>query len=368
VQYCLYTHDDRDDLSIPAIQDEELVPLFLAGAQRRTGSDSESPSSRGDAVRLLRAEPIGLVLSTAGHDRAAVEDARLGAHAEVLGVPFAGQPLRVTELALDKVITRRVLQDAGLAVADGRVIDSRAALEQFTRRHHAVICKPIDGISGRGQFIASTGTDVPAIAQPMLAEEFLDGIEVSVDVFSHRGRHLVMPPIYKGPTSRTALHARQKLRVCPISWDDQLSTTSVQTAQQVAGAVGSDGWLNIDLVVRDSRAIVLEVNARYSGTTRLSAWSTGVNPYRTAIRAALGRPIARGVVEAVSTVVEVPLRRRVGSVDERDVSVAYSSNTGRFIGSATIKLDEHRRVPDAARTVVSAGGSSDFLAELHELV
>lgn len=368
MQYCLYTHDDRGDLSIPAIHDEQLEPLFLGGAQRQTASDPESSSSGCDAVRLLRAEPIGLVLSTAGHDRTAVEDARLGAHAEMLGVPFAGQPLRVTEMALDKVVTRRVLQNAGLAVADGRVVDSRAALERFLRRHDTIICKPIDGISGRGQFIATTETGVPAIAQPMLAEEFLDGVEVSVDVFSDRGRHVIMPPVYKGPTSTTVLHARQKLRICPISWDDQLSTTSMQTAQQVAEAVGSDGWLNIDLVVVEDRATVLEINARYSGTTRMSAWCADMNPYRTSIRAALGRPISLGVVEAVSTVIEVPLRRRVGSVDVGDVSVAYSSNIGRFIGSATIRLDQDRRVPDGAQNILAAGGSSDFLKSLDELL
>ena len=70
----------------------------------------------------------------------------------------------------------------------------------------------------------------------------------------------------------------------------------------------------------------------------------------------------------MSTVIEAPLRRRVGSGSRRDISIAYSTNTGTFVGSATIRLDDDERVPAAAQKVLSEGGSTDFLQALSDLL
>lgn len=370
-KFVLYTRDDRSDMIVAAIESRGLHPVLI---QKSAGTDypsqhiyrSERISYLTTVAAALRAGNIVAVLGTAGYDKSAVLDSEVGRLAAEAGIAFSGQGLATTELAMDKGRTRSRFLDMGISTPRGTVVTNEDELTAFRAKLRGpVIVKPLQGISGRGQFTLLPGQLTPIVETPHVAEEFVFGLEVSLDVFSHERGHLVMPPLVKGHTSLEVGHAREKLRYASWNMDqrDELRALAVE----VSRAVGSSGWINIDLIVdQGGRVVVLEVNARYSGTTRLSWLSTGINPYEIALGSALGDSIRSGELPVTRLAFEFPIRSSTPQPLPGGLSIHYSSFSPKFIGTVTgiLPTDPGRR--NALRRTVRQLGAAEFLAEYEE--
>ncbi|KIZ14375.1 ATP-grasp domain-containing protein [Streptomyces natalensis] len=139
-------------------------------------------------------QPLARVLSL-------TERGLLPAAAAAGGLGLPGNSLHTVRLLQDKRRMRGLLADRGLSPVRSRSLSSPAGLADFCREVGGpVILKPAGGSSSRAvgrvdgprdadaawrRFTAAGGTDP-------VAEEFLDGPEISVEGFSHQGRHTIV--------------------------------------------------------------------------------------------------------------------------------------------------------------------------------
>ncbi|MCX5398291.1 acetyl-CoA carboxylase biotin carboxylase subunit family protein [Streptomyces sp. NBC_00102] len=116
---------------------------------------------------------------------------------DALGLPGVGATTART--LKDKALTRAALDRHGLSPVRHRVVRSAEEAEEFQRSLGApLVLKPVDGAASRHIHRAEDAVETAKAFREMtaagfseaLAEEYLDGPVISVESFSHAGRHL----------------------------------------------------------------------------------------------------------------------------------------------------------------------------------
>ncbi|MGI9276102.1 MAG: D-alanine--D-alanine ligase family protein [Endozoicomonas sp.] len=134
------------------------------------------------------------------------EDGRLQGLLDIMGVPYVGSGTLASACALNKVVTKRILQSAGIPLARDRVVHreedlGKAAAECIERLGEKVIIKPFAQGSGIGIQFAYGCEDLrEKLAQglqldsQLLIEEFIHGREITAGVLD-LGETEVLPVI-----------------------------------------------------------------------------------------------------------------------------------------------------------------------------
>ena len=122
------------------------------------------------------------------------EDGRLQGLLDIMDVPYVGSGTLASACALNKLVTKRILQNAGIPLARDRVVEreedlAKAAEECIERLGKKVIIKPFAQGSGIGiQFACGCEDLRDKLAQglqldsQLLVEEFIHGREITAGV------------------------------------------------------------------------------------------------------------------------------------------------------------------------------------------
>jgi biotin carboxylase len=173
----------------------EPAPPVAAEADATVAADLADTDTLYAALAPLHAgHPFGRVLSLTEHGLLPA-----AAVAERLGVP--GNSLRTIALLQDKQSMRELLNARGIGPVRSAAPRSAADLAEFCRTTCGpVILKPAAGTASQAVFRVpgpQAAADVwqafeAAGGTQPVAEEYLDGPEVSVETFSHDGKHTVL--------------------------------------------------------------------------------------------------------------------------------------------------------------------------------
>jgi len=219
-----------------------------------------------EALRPLHEKrPFDRVLTTtepAGESTGYVVDA--------LGLPGVTQ---ATARALkDKAIMRRLLAERGLSPVRYQVLNSAAeAAAFFEAVGGRIVIKPMDGAASLHINDVSTA-DEAALAwrkldkaglSPSLGEEFLDGPVVSVDSFSHAGRHL--------PIGYSEYQMNERFVEWEVSTPSRVAAPHLHALRgmtaKLLDAVGlTEGPSHSEFVLTADGPRVLESHARLAGS------------------------------------------------------------------------------------------------------
>ncbi|MFE9173237.1 ATP-grasp domain-containing protein [Streptomyces kebangsaanensis] len=219
-----------------------------------------------DALKPLHDErPFDRVLTTT---EPAAEST--GFVVDALGLPGVTE---ATARALkDKSLTRRLLDEHGLSPVRYRVVNSADEIEAFrSETGDRIIVKPVDGVASLHIHLVEGAEDAGKAWQALreagvptvIAEEYLDGPVVSVDSFSHEGRHL------------TIGYSEYRMNDRYVEWE--VSTPSRQAlpwlaelrelTPKVLDAVGlTEGPSHSEFVLTEQGPRVLESHARLAGS------------------------------------------------------------------------------------------------------
>jgi hypothetical protein len=213
---------------------------------------------------------------------------------DALGLP--GVTEATATALLDKSLTRTLLAERGLSPVRHRVVRSaEEAAAFFEEIGGSIIIKPIDGVASMNiNYVRSA--DEATLAWKLLstagltsalAEEFLEGPVVSVDSFSHEGRHL------------TIGYSEYRMNDRFVEWE--VSTPSRVAAPYLAqlrdltpkllDAVGlTEGPSHSEFVLTANGPRVLESHARLagSGAPELVRRAFGLNLPRMMLTVPLG--------------------------------------------------------------------------------
>ncbi|MGW8883123.1 ATP-grasp domain-containing protein [Streptomyces sp. NPDC055749] len=247
----------------------------------------------GELLRLLRplhdANPFELVLTTT--ELAAVSVGELNAE---LGLP--GTSPAVSRIIQDKALTRQALDRRGLSPVRHRQITGEAeAVEFLADVGGPIVLKPGKGAGSLHIHKVDNAKDaVDAVREVaafghggVLGEEFLEGPVVSVEAFSHQGRHVVLGI------------CEYQVNEHFVEWEcsvpsDQAAPCLSEIHELTAGvldAVGlTDGPSHSEFVLTPNGPRLLETHNRLSGAgiPEMVNRSTGWDPARLFMTVPLG--------------------------------------------------------------------------------
>ena len=204
------------------------------------------------------------------------EDGTVQGLLDLLDIPYQGSGVLGSALAMDKLLSKRLYQEAGLRVAPFKVVEKGQAIdpERFVRTPgYPLIVKPRHGGSSVGTNIIfepdhlsdavneALGFDTFAIL-----EAYLEGTEITGGVLGNETLQL-LPIVEIAPTSShsffdyTAKYTEGATsEICPAKIGEGLSRQAQVIAEQAHKALCCRGYSRTDMIVHHNDIFVLETN------------------------------------------------------------------------------------------------------------
>ncbi len=286
----------------------------LAAALRGVGAVvHEWDADAGLLERLRTDRPDAVVIALHGGEG---ENGSVQAVLELLDVPFVGTPATACRRAWDKPTVKAELARAGLDTPDWvalphatfRELGARAVLDaRVERLGLPLMLKPDQGGSALGAQVVTEAADLPAAmvsclayADTVLAERFIDGIEVAVSVVEDGTEPRALPPVEVeakgGVYDYTARYTPGATTFhCPARLDDAVLATLQETALAAHRLLGLRDVSRMDAVVDAAgRVQILEVNVS-PGLTDTSLLPTAAAAEGTDLGVLFARLVDRAV-------------------------------------------------------------------------
>jgi D-alanine-D-alanine ligase len=240
----------------------------------------------GDGPELLRRlldDPPDMVFNLAeGQGTSRSREARVPAVLEMLGIPYTGSDPLTLAVTLDKDVARRLVRSHGGIVPRGEVFAPDADLSLVRARPelaYTTIVKPAwEGSSKgiRGKCVVDTPAELAdALAarrdqrQPLLAEEFIAGEELTVGVVGNESPRVVgvlrVVPLRPNPRFVYSLEVKRDYAdnvryECPPKLPAEHLRAVEKAALLAYRALGCRDVSRLDFRLRDGVPYFLEVN------------------------------------------------------------------------------------------------------------
>jgi len=240
-----------------------ILTALLGAGYKAIGIDAGP-----DLPQRLQSEGVEVAF-IALHGRGG-EDGSVQGLLETIGIPYTGSGILASSLALDKVMTKRILLQQGLPTPlfdVYRIGDDLTAVVSRIKTY-PVIAKPAREGSTIGVTIAG---DAAALRQGLtvaagydrqvVIEEFIKGRETTVSVLDG----VALPIIEVVPKSgfydfASKYTAGQTEYLLPAAFDAQVTARMQQIAVDACNAIGCSGAARVDFMVRGDELLCLEVN------------------------------------------------------------------------------------------------------------
>src|SRR5262245_22661569 len=293
----------------------------IAGVLRDLGHKVALLGDGPELLRKLLADPPDLVFNIAeGQGTSRSREARVPAVLEMLGIPYTGSDPLTLAVTLDKDCARRLVRSHGGVVPRGEVFAPDVDLNVVRARGElpfTMIVKPAwEGSSKgiRGKCVVDTPAELAdALAarrdqrQPMLAEEFIAGEELTVGVWGNDEPRVigVLRVVPLAPTERFVYSLEVKrdwesrIRYeCPPRLPDAQLRAVEKAALLAYRALGCRDVSRLDFRMRDGVPYFLEVNPL-----------PGLNP-ETSDLVILARQAGVGYAELIGGILDAALLRQ----------------------------------------------------------
>lgn len=200
-----------------------------------------------------------------------VSQNQAAAIAESLGLPFYTQDVIDATQQKDKM--RQRLYEAGLDATPVRQVSSVDEIAAFGAAHgYPLVLKPVDARGSLGVSIVRSSQDIGAAfawfqqwasQYRMLAEQFLEGEEYSVEAFSERGQHRVVCVTQKFKDAMTSVETGHCL---PAPLAEDTRTAIEQYVVRVLSALGiQNGPSHTEVIVTAAGPRIVETHLRLGG-------------------------------------------------------------------------------------------------------
>jgi D-alanine-D-alanine ligase len=259
--------------------------------------------------RLAEAAPDVAFVALHGRDG---EDGTVQELLEILGIPYTGSGVLASILSMDKVLTKHILQQAGVPSPDFFSLDESAfrelgaaeALPAIERRlEFPIVVKPAGQGSALGIKFARTQADVPSALvaafsydQKVLFERHVNGRDLAVSVLEQDGRPVALPIVEALPREEDFydFEARYEIGrttfVCPAELPEPLAERVRELALATYDALGCTAFARVDLMLEEASGdlYVLEANT-IPGLTETSLLPQAAEAAGIAFDALIGR-------------------------------------------------------------------------------
>jgi len=252
-----------------------------------------------DVMHIVRREsPIeGIIVQFGG--QTAINLAKPLADA---GVPILGSSCDSIDLAEDRNRFEKLLNDLGIPKPAGRAVTSTDdAVVVANEIGYPVLVRPSYVLGGRAMEIVYNEEDLRSYMKyaadvsegtPILVDRYIMGKEAEVDVIADGKGGCLLPGIMEH-IERAGVHSGDSMAVYPPQTIAQSTIDQMADyATRLSEALHVVGLMNIQFVIENDQAYVIEVNPRASRTVPYLSKITGIPMVKAATWAALGRSLA----------------------------------------------------------------------------
>ena len=301
--------------AVPALPANAKVAVLMGG----TSSEREVSLMSGHGVlTALRSQGVDAhafdpaqqtwsELRSMGYNRAFIalhgrhgEDGTVQGALELMGIPYTGSGVLSSALAMDKVMTKRIWQSAGLSTpASISLSPAQQSPENLAKiipelGLPLIVKPPHEGSSigvtkvEHAHQLDAAMTLAIGLDPTLLAEAFIEGDEVTCPVLG-QGAHVVALPVVRIAAPNGAYDYQNKYFTdevkyhCPSGLSADLEAQIQQLVLESYQTLGCRGWGRADLMVRrsDQRAFLLEMNTSPGMTSHslvpMSARAAGIS-------------------------------------------------------------------------------------------
>lgn len=254
------------------------------------------PVTIDDATDVIRHEnPIGVVVQFGGQTAI-----NLAAGLTEKGFKVLGTSADAIAAAEDRDQFEKLLSRLNIQKPEGRAVKSLAEAKTVARQiGYPILVRPSFVLGGRAMEIVYDESHLKGFyeeaeqanpGQPVLVDKYLLGKEAEVDVISD-GVDTLVPGIMEH-IERAGIHSGDSMAVYPaVSLSDHVQAQMVTSACKLARELGVHGLMNIQFVIQDEIAYVLEVNPRASRTVPYLSKVTGIPMVDLATRCMMGQTL-----------------------------------------------------------------------------
>lgn len=204
------------------------------------------------------------------------EDGRLQTLMEIREMPYTGSGMIASVSCMDKVITKRMLRDAGISTPACLIVNKKESgiKEKIMQRFSLpVVIKPASQGSSIGVEIVKEENQLDeALAnafkysRDILVEEFIGGKELTVSMMQKDGEVVALPVIHIAPHSGTYDYHSKYTKgateyICPADLDEETTKKVQEISKQAYEVLGCSGVARADVMLdEEGNGYVLEIN------------------------------------------------------------------------------------------------------------
>ncbi|MEY4882118.1 MAG: hypothetical protein RLZ87_1551 [Armatimonadota bacterium] len=244
---------------------------------------------------ISREKPIGVVCQFGGQTAI-----NLAEGLSKRGIKVLGTSHEAIASAEDREQFDALLEKLGVQRPKGRAVRSLAEAEVVADEvGYPVLVRPSFVLGGRAMEIVFSKAQLEGFyaeaeaanpGQPVLVDKYLYGKEAEVDLISD-GEDVLVPGIMEH-IERAGVHSGDSMAIYPpVSISEEEISQMVRIGVDVARELGAKGLVNIQFVIVDGTAYVLEVNPRGSRTVPFLSKVTGIPMVDLATRCMMGHKL-----------------------------------------------------------------------------
>ncbi len=204
------------------------------------------------------------------------EDGRLQTLLEIREMPYTGSGMIASVSCMDKVITKRMLRDAGISTPACLIVNKKESgiKEKIMQRFSLpVVIKPASQGSSIGVEIVKEENQLDeALAnafkysRDILVEEFIGGKELTVSMMQKDGEVVALPVIHIAPHSGMYDYHSKYTKgateyICPADLDEETTKKVQEISKQAYEVLGCSGVARADVMLdEEGDGYVLEIN------------------------------------------------------------------------------------------------------------
>ncbi len=201
------------------------------------------------------------------------------------GIPVVSSPVSAANICVDKYKTKEFFVENKIKTPEFVKI-AKNSYKPILNVHQAIVLKHVTGQGGSGIKIVPYIGNIKEYLHEFengIAEKFIEGFEVSIEVLRWKGKTVPLVPVYKGKTTIEGIHPLKKIKKAPLDIEginNHENNLKIQEiAVKIADTLGLEGTADIDIIfdceTRENN--VIEINARPSGTRYITCAATNVN-------------------------------------------------------------------------------------------
>ncbi len=245
------------------------------------------PRGMEEPIKIAIKEDVDAVIPLIGIDPPLVD---VGLMKKTLeeenNIPVIAAPYEAASLAANKYKTKEMLTKNNINTPKFNKLEKPYEIEQLENKLPLVLKTP-GGQGGSGVKIALNKEDVQEFIKDkenIFTEEFVQGVEVSIEVLRWKNETVALTPVYKGDTTLEGTHPLSKIKQAPLNindMDNQKHNTKIrQLAEKLADMVKVEGTMDIDILhdSKNKENYVIELNTRPSGTRYMTAATSNIYP------------------------------------------------------------------------------------------